>query len=148
MPWSGADIDVVVNVAPNTVNATRVFDFENPVPNQRNTLTIEYDTGGILQGYLRFNRYGNWQSTGGQLEADGNDTSNTTRYGGEILTDIEARFTFAENYIVAVGGENIFDVEADEEGNGPLQFLGVRQALTSPFGFNGGFWYLRANANF
>ncbi|WP_406828890.1 hypothetical protein [Microbulbifer sp. ARAS458-1] len=60
-----------------------------------------------MQGYLRFNRYGNWQSTGGQLEANGNDTSNATRYGGEILTDIEARFTFAENYIVAVGGKNI-----------------------------------------
>ncbi|QIL91387.1 TonB-dependent receptor plug domain-containing protein [Microbulbifer sp. SH-1] len=138
----------VTDVAPNTVNATRVFDFENQVPNQRSTLTFDYDTGGILQGYLRFNRYGDWQSTGGQLEADGNDTSNATRYSGEILTDIEARFTFAENYTLALGGENIFDVEADEEGNGTLQFLGVRQSLTSPFGFNGGFWYLRASANF
>ena len=27
-------------------------------------------------------------------------------------------------------------------------FLGVRHSLTSPFGFNGAFWYLRANANF
>ncbi|WP_323845190.1 TonB-dependent receptor plug domain-containing protein [Microbulbifer magnicolonia] len=138
----------VTKVAPNTINATRVFDFENQVPNQRSTLTFDYDTGGMLQGYLRFNRYGGWESTGGQLEADGNDTSNATSYGAKILTDIEARFSFAENYTVAVGGENIFDVEADEEGNGTLQFLGVRQALTSPFGFNGGFWYLRASAEF
>ena len=138
----------VTKVAPNTINATRVYDFENQVPNQRSTLTFDYDTGGILQGYLRFNRYGGWESTGGQLEEDGNDTSNASSYGSKILTDLEARFTFSENYTVALGGENIFDVEADEEGNGTLQFLGVRQALTSPFGFNGGFWYLRASADF
>ncbi|WP_193161404.1 TonB-dependent receptor plug domain-containing protein [Microbulbifer hainanensis] len=138
----------VTKVAPNTINATRVFDFENQVPNQRSTLTFDYDTGGILAGYLRFNRYGDWQSTGGQLELDGNDTSNATSYSGKVLTDLEARFTFSENYTVALGGENIFDVEADEEGNGILQFLGVRQSLTSPFGFNGGFWYLRASAQF
>ncbi|MFC6978469.1 TonB-dependent receptor plug domain-containing protein [Microbulbifer taiwanensis] len=138
----------VTKVAPNTINATRVFDFENQVPSQRSTLTFDYDTGGILAGYLRFNRYGDWESTGGQLEADGNDTSNATSYGAEILTDIEARFTLAENYTIALGGENIFDVEADEEGDGTLQFLGARQSLTSPFGFNGGFWYLRASANF
>ena len=138
----------VTKVAPNTINATRVFDFENQVPNQRSTLTFDYDTGGMLQGYLRFNRYGDWESTGGQLEADGNDTSNASSYSSKILTDLEARFSFAENYTVAVGGENIFDVEADEEGDGTLQFLGVRQSLTSPFGFNGGFWYLRASAEF
>ncbi|WP_250458683.1 TonB-dependent receptor plug domain-containing protein [Microbulbifer litoralis] len=139
----------VKKVAPNTINATRVFDFENQVPNQRSTLTFDYDTGGIFAGYLRFNRYGGWESTGGQLEADGNDTSNATAYGAEILTDIEARLTLAENYTVAIGGENIFDVEADEEGNFVLrEIFGVRQSLTSPFGFNGGFWYLRAAANF
>lgn len=138
----------VTKVAPNTINATRVFDFENQVPNQRSTLTFDYDTGGMLQGYLRFNRYGGWESTGGQLEADGNDTSNASSYGSKILTDLEARFSFAGNYTIAVGGENIFDVEADDEGNGTLQFLGVRQSLTSPFGFNGGFWYLRASAEF
>ncbi|WP_288129839.1 TonB-dependent receptor [Microbulbifer sp.] len=55
----------VTDIAPNTVNATRVFDFENQVPNQRSTLTFDYDTGGMLQGYLRFNRYGDWESTGG-----------------------------------------------------------------------------------
>ncbi|WP_346837232.1 TonB-dependent receptor [Microbulbifer sp. SAOS-129_SWC] len=138
----------VTRVAPNTINATRVFDFENQVPNQRSTLTFDYDTGAMLAGYVRFNRYGDWESTGGQLEPDGNDTSGASSYSGKILTDLEARMTFAENYTVALGGENIFDVEADEEGNGTLQFLGVRQALTSPFGFNGGFWYLRASAQF
>ncbi|MFT7139346.1 MAG: iron complex outermembrane receptor protein, partial [Sulfitobacter sp.] len=29
-----------------------------------------------------------------------------------------------------------------------LDFLGVTRALTSPWGFNGGFWYLRLAADF
>lgn len=139
----------VEKVAPNTVNANRVFDFENQVPNQRSTLTFDYDTGGMLAGYLRFNRYGDWKSTGGQLEGSDDETANATRYGGKVLTDIEARFTLAENYTLALGGENIFDVEADEEGNFVLHdIFGVQQSLTSPFGFNGGFWYARASAQF
>ncbi len=28
------------------------------------------------------------------------------------------------------------------------QFLGVKDALTSPYGFNGGFYYLRLRADF
>lgn len=97
----------VKKVAPNTINANRVFDFENQVPNQRSTLTFDYDSGGMLAGYLRFNRYGGWESTGGQLEGTDDATADATSYGSEILTDIEARFTFADNYTVALGGENI-----------------------------------------
>jgi len=35
-----------------------------------------------------------------------------------------------------------------KEQNPTLQFLGVKYALTSPFGFNGAFWYARVTANF
>jgi iron complex outermembrane receptor protein len=51
-----------------------------------------------------------------------------------------------ENYRVTLGGENIFDEVPDDEQDPTAQFLGVRHALTSPFGFNGGFWYLRLTA--
>ena len=34
------------------------------------------------------------------------------------------------------------------EGDPVLQFLGVVDSLTSPFGFNGGFWYLRLSGQF
>jgi iron complex outermembrane recepter protein len=39
------------------------------------------------------------------------------------------------------------DAAADREQEPVLQFLGLRHALTSPFGFNGGFWYLRLTAS-
>ncbi|KUJ81463.1 TonB-dependent receptor [Microbulbifer flavimaris] len=136
----------VSNVAPNTINDSRVYDLENQVPSDRTTLTFNYDTGSLFNSYLRLNRYSGWESTFG-LFGPG-DASDATSYGSEILVDVEATFTLADNYKVSVGGENIFDTLPDEEADPTLQFLGVRQSLTSPFGFNGGFWYLRASAEF
>ncbi|MBB3061131.1 TonB-dependent receptor plug domain-containing protein [Microbulbifer rhizosphaerae] len=136
----------VTSVAANTINESRVFDLENQVPSDRTTLTFSYDTGGLFNGYLRLNRYSSWESTFG-LFGPG-DASDASSYGSELLVDLEATFTIKDNYKLALGGENIFDVQPDDEADPTLQFLGVRQSLTSPFGFNGGFWYLRASAEF
>ncbi|WP_308366390.1 MULTISPECIES: TonB-dependent receptor domain-containing protein [unclassified Microbulbifer] len=136
----------VTSVAANTINESRVFDLENQVPSDRTTLTFSYDTGGLFNGYLRLNRYSSWESTFG-LFGPG-DASDASSYGSEVLVDLEATFTIKDNYKLALGGENIFDVQPDDEADPTLQFLGVRQSLTSPFGFNGGFWYLRASAEF
>ncbi|QFT56134.1 TonB-dependent siderophore receptor [Microbulbifer sp. THAF38] len=136
----------VSNVAANTINASRVFDLENQVPSDRTTLTFDIDTGAIFSGYLRLNRYGDWESTAGLFGPT--DASDTYSYGSEVLVDLEATFTLYENYKLAIGGENIFDIQPDSERNEAMQSLGIRHALTSPFGFNGGFWYLRASAEF
>lgn len=136
----------VASVAANTINESRVFDLENQVPSDRTTLTFSYDTGGLFNGYLRLNRYSSWESTFG-LFGPG-DASDASSYGSKVLVDLEATFTIKDNYKLALGGENIFDVQPDDEADPTLQFLGVRQSLTSPFGFNGGFWYLRASAEF
>jgi iron complex outermembrane receptor protein len=129
-----------------TINASRVFDLENQVPNQRTTLSLNYQTGDLFGGYVRLNRYGSWQSTGGLFSPG--DASDASKYDAEILVDVEASFTFNENYKISIGGENVFDTEPDLEQDPVLQFLGVQGSLTSPFGFNGGFWYVRATAEF
>jgi iron complex outermembrane receptor protein len=69
-------------------------------------------------------------------------------YGSKILTDIEARWEFNDTFFVAAGGDNVFDVHPDDEQDPTLRFLGVEDAVTSPFGFNGAFWYVRAGVNF
>ena len=136
----------VESVAANTINESRVFDLENQVPSDRTTLTFDYATGEMFSTYVRLNRYSGWESTFG-LFGPG-DASDASSYGSEVLVDLEASFDLGENYRVSVGGENVFDVRPDDEADPTLQFLGVRQSLTSPFGFNGGFWYLRASAEF
>ncbi len=131
----------VTGVAAGTINESRVFDLENQVPEQRTTLTFGFDTGGLFYGYLRANRYGEWKSTGGLFSPG--DASDVSTYGAKVLVDLEAAFNVSKNLVVSVGGENIFDTEPDAEGDPVLQFLGARQSLTSPFGFNGAFYYAR-----
>ena len=136
----------VSNVAAGTINPSRVFDLENQVPEQRSNLTVSYDSGGIFSGYVRANRYGSWESTGGLFSAG--DASDASSYSSEVLFDLEAKLTFANRYEVALGGENIFDTLPGDEQDPVLQFLGVTSSITSPFGFNGGHWYARLAVHF
>jgi iron complex outermembrane recepter protein len=135
----------VSSVAPGTINASRVFDLENQVPEHSSVLTFDYAMGRF-DGRLRFNYYGGWKTTGGLFSPG--DASDQYSYGSSVLVDLEARFRFNDTWMVAVGGENIFDKFPGAEQEPVSQFLGVKHALTSPFGFNGGFWYLRASAQF
>ena len=135
----------VSNVAAGTINASRVFDLENQVPEQRSNLTVSYDSGKMFSGYVRANRYGSWKSTGGLFSAG--DASDRSSYGAKTLVDIEAKLSF-ERFAVAIGGANVFDTLPDKELDPVLQFLGVTGSLTSPFGFNGGHWYARFSVDF
>ena len=136
----------VSNVRPGTITPDRVFDLENQVPEARSTLTFDYQTGELFSGYLRINRYGDWKTTEGLFS--GGTADSVQSYGSEILIDVEAAFAITENLRITVGGENVFDVFPGDEQGGTLQAIGIRRALTSPFGFNGGFWYARIAADF
>ena len=136
----------VSNVIANTINASRVFDLEHQVPETRTTLTFDYSTVEMFGGYVRLSHYGSWESTGGLFSPG--DASDAASYGSEILVDLEARFRFADQFTIAIGAENVFDVEPDPEQDFVLGILGVKNSITSPFGFNGGFWYARLVAEF
>jgi iron complex outermembrane receptor protein len=49
---------------------------------------------------------------------------------------------------VSAGGENILDTYPDDETNTTLSFLGATRPLSSPFGINGGVWFVRVAADF
>ena len=136
----------VKKIQRDSVSPSDVYDFENQVPESRATLTLNYDTGGLFSGYLRLNRYGEWGDSGGQIAAP--DASEAVKYGSELLVDVEATFRFGDNFRVAIGGENVFDTFPDNDGHFVAGLLGIEYALTSPFGFNGAFWYARLAADF
>jgi iron complex outermembrane receptor protein len=137
----------VSNVSLGTVNESRIYDLENQIPENRSVLTFDWTSGGPLGATLRFNYYGDWSSTGGLFD-DGVPPLDVYDYGSSLLVDAEVSFKFNDMFTVALGGENIFDEYPDNEGDGTLRFLGVEDSLTSPYGFNGGFYYLRLSANF
>ena len=133
------------NVQSN-VGQDRVFDLENQVPENSAVLSLNYTLGGFAS-LVRVNYYDEWSSTSG-LFGPG-DASDAYTYGDETLVDVELSYTFMERYTVAIGGENVFD-EFPEEENGFVlsEILGARYAVTSPWGFNGAFWYGRISASF
>ena len=100
----------------------------------------------MFSGFVRLNHYGGWGDSGGQLSPP--DASEAINYGSDILVDIEGTLRFSEGLRLALGAENVFDTFPPADGHAVASFLGVDSALTSPYGFNGGFWYLRLAADF
>ena len=75
-------------------------------------------------------------------------------YKGEAkwLTDLAVGYRFSENVKLTVGGNNIFDVyptKWDETDGFPFRQLGFTYGWeTTPFGFNGGSYYLKLDWRF
>jgi iron complex outermembrane receptor protein len=135
----------VQDVFDDAIAPGRIYDLENQVPESSAVLTLDYtrDAFGIQ---VRTNWYDEWSTTDGIFAGGAVDP--VRDYDAATLVDIEARYTFAEHYTVAIGGENVFDEYPDDEEGGALQSWGAQYALTSPFGFNGAFWYARLSASF
>ena len=135
----------IKDVVAGTINPSRVFDLENQIPENRAVLTFDYQRN-IFNGLFRINYYDGWATTGGLFSPG--DASDQYAYGSSVLVDLELSVTLADNYTVTLGAENLFDELPGLEQEPVSQFLGVKYALTSPFGFNGGFYYLRLRADF
>jgi iron complex outermembrane receptor protein len=138
--WNEQDID---NVQVGTINASRVYDLENQMPENSWVASLNYARGGF-DGLVRINWYDEWSTTGGLFSPG--DASDQDDYDSQALVDVELSYTFMEHYKATLGGENIFDEYPEDEQNGVAQSLGAKYALTSPFGFNGAFWYFRVSA--
>ncbi len=137
----------ISNVKSSSIGEDRVYDLENQIPENRTTLTLQYDVSD-LSGLVRFNYYDDWSTTPGLFGDNTDSSANTYFYGSTLMVDLEASYTFAEHYTVTLGGQNVFDEYPDDEGDPTMQFLGVKYAITSPYGFNGAFWYARFSASF
>lgn len=140
------NMQTIRNIKANTLNKDFAYDLENQVPKNRAILTFNY-TLDRFGATARINHYGSWSTTNG-LFGSNNPPQDVVRYGGKSLLDLEARYKINDTFSVAVGGNNVFNTYPDKEKNPILRFLGVNYALTSPFGFNGSFWYARVTADF
>jgi iron complex outermembrane receptor protein len=135
----------VTEVKDDTITPNRVYDLENQVPENSMVLNLDYSLNNF-GALIRVNYYDEWSTTDGLL---GDPVNFTVRdYDEAVLVDIEARYTFLEHYTVAIGGENVFDEYPDDELGDVFNAWGARYAVTSPFGFNGAFWYARISAAF
>ena len=128
----------------DVIDDTQVRQIEDALPAFRFSLTADHGRGPWrLLARLYF--YDDF------FEAHGNSSSRFIRAGERWLVDVEAAHTFTglplmETLTFAVGAENVFDTTPRK--NPYAGDLGARYPESSPFGFNGGFYYLRAGVEF
>ncbi len=131
--YNKTEVDDVGTV--NPIDAGRVQALEDLLPNLKANLSW-YHTEGDFKTMLRANYYGDWDDTGNGVNG----------MSAEILVDLEVTYFFSDNLEFVLGIDNLFDVYPDENpGKGSR---GQQYSEASPFGFNGGAYYLQARYSY
>ena len=120
---------------PDTVDATRIRELEDGLPDIRYSITANH-MNGDWRFLGRISYYDDWFDS-----EDGND------YGGEFLVDLEGAYHVTDALTLVLGAQNVFD-QTPEDNPGAASGVGNKYSQFSPFGFNGGFWYARAKYDF
>lgn len=123
-------------------------DIEGIVPKHRGTFTASYAIGD----FTLTARESYYSSFTLEQEFPGQT------FGSKFTTDLEASYTLADRYTMAIGATNLFNTYPDKimaTANNPIYVL--TNSLSNgqiypngggPFGANGGFWYARVNVKF
>ncbi|MGI9228623.1 MAG: TonB-dependent receptor plug domain-containing protein, partial [Gammaproteobacteria bacterium] len=120
------------------IDDKRVIQLERNLPRIRFTGTASHRNGPWdfttrLRFYGKFTEFST-DSGGARLDA-----------GSRALIDIEASYTWNDNLTFILGADNVFDTHPTDQSNNASPYVsGQEYAETSPYGFNGGFYYLRA----
>ncbi|MFC3551306.1 TonB-dependent receptor plug domain-containing protein [Lysobacter cavernae] len=133
-------VDLVPGTTTPIIDAERVADLENQLPNNRSVLTFDWRSPWNFNVTARANYYDSWEDfTFGEKG----------EFGSEWLFDLSVSLDLLDGMAqLTVGGNNIFDNYPDRETNSTLNFLGAKYPLSSPFGFNGGEWYVKVTYQF
>lgn len=124
-------------------NQQRIVATESGAPGDRINLSATFDYAS-WQLVLRGTRYGSTQEFG---------TSAATQqtFGEKWVTDLELGVDATDHLRLSIGAQNVFDVYPDQNNvinNRSGAFPYPFNAGNAPFGFNGGYYYLRALARF
>ena len=127
----------VVRFNPDIITDRRVRRLEGSLPNVRAVFEVNHRREALrLGGRLRY--YGSYHDEAG--------TGLAYTAGAKVLLDAEISYAVGGNLTLAIGGENLLDAYPDE--NPFAELLGNRYSIRAPYGFGGGFYYLRANWRF
>ncbi len=109
--------------------ADRIRLLEEALPNTRWNATVNQAVGrGTLLGRLGY--YGGWF-----------DRRDAQRYRGKPILDVEATWPVSDAVALTLGSRNVLNAYPDE--NPDPGRLGNRYPPSTPFGFSGGFYYVR-----
>jgi len=127
--------DTNVDFAGNNVNSTKIRRLEDALPKTKGSFTTNYTADGWrLMG--RLNYYGTWEQVSPDLAAP-----------SAVLVDAEFQYDVSDNTGFAVGVNNLTDENGPAFPNPGAQ-SGRIYASTSPYGFNGRFYYAKVTYSY
>jgi iron complex outermembrane receptor protein len=129
---------------PAIVSNDRVANLEKILPKLRVNFSETW-TRGPFSILARVNYYDKFTVTASSGVAQ--------TFGSEFVADLEASYRFSDKLSLAVGAQNLFDNYPDKDRRtiDPVTGLpgnGNQYIDASPFGYNGGLWYLRTEVKF
>lgn len=128
------DTEVTDRGTVNPIDNNRVLALEELLPEWKGNMTLTHQQGR-WRGLLRANYYGAW-----------NDNPNGYLPGAEFLFDAEIGVEVMDGLELIAGVQNLLDNYPDENpGQGGT---GQLYPEASPFGFNGGQYYMKARYTF
>ncbi len=128
-----------VKNADQTISDTRIRQLEENLPNWKGFLNLTHEQGRF-RGLLRANYYGSF------WEAHLDDGTLPINAKARVTFDAELGYEVIDGLEIAAGAQNLFDTYPTR--NPWAGIAGAEYAVTSPFGFNGGSYYLRARFQF
>ncbi len=139
--WNKTEVD---SRDPDVIDDKRVTQIEETLPEFRFTLTADH-TWGLWRFLTRLHFFDDFH------DFHVNEEAFSINAGERWLMDVEVSRTllnvpFMQAVTLSAGAENVFDQYPRR--NPYARALGARYPESSPFGFSGGFYYLRAGFEF
>ena len=122
---------------PDVIGDDRVLLLRSALPGNRFSATLNH-LQGDWRWLLRVRRYGEFYGAPADVAGWSKD------YEARFMVDLEAGYTINESVTVVLGAQNAADEYPDETTQGAQDNVGMLYPENSPYGFNGGFYYLRA----
>ena len=119
------------------INDQLVTQLKSGLPGNRVSATVNHLTGD-WRFLGRFRRYGEFTSFPADVGPWRQD------HEPRWFLDAEVAYSFSDALTVVAGAQNLLDEYPQESSQGAQEGVGMLYPENSPYGFNGGFYYLRA----
>jgi iron complex outermembrane recepter protein len=132
--WTDTEVD---KFNPDIVSAARIRQLEDGNPDVRFSLTGTHNRNN-WRGLVRVNYFGEY------FEDHVDSALFPIEAGAEFTVDAEIGYTFNDSVTFVLGAQNLLD-EFPDLNPWAVDIVGAKYPVTSPMGFNGGFYYARVN---
>ena len=136
--WTQTEVD---SINLGFIDDMRVDQLENSLPDFRATFSVRHRNGAwdLLCRARYYDDFIGYQA---------NSPAWRHNYDPRILVDAEVAYTLDGGLRLALGVENLFDTYPEKNPEAAIEGVGASYPENSPYGFNGGFAYVRASYTF